>query len=84
MKGGVIGTLMLGALAVFAAIPASAAPADRQIFCSGWRQACDRTCPAGPGKCNNVCTQRQAACMKTGCFFFKVPSPRCQSGAINR
>lgn len=62
-------------------LPSSTASAQmtREWFCSGWYRVCLRTCPQGD--CTSGCRQRRAACLKTGCYHFNVPRPRCINNA---
>jgi hypothetical protein len=62
--------LLLASL--FASKSAMACPV--QVFCSGWNAVCQRT-----GGLPEVCSARRSQCLKTGCYHFNNPGPRCRS-----
>lgn len=59
-------------------LPSSSASAQmtKERFCTGWNAVCLRTCPRDTD-CTQECTRRRATCMRSGCYFFRVPRPRC-------
>ncbi len=62
--------------------PAGAAPAcSNAVFCGGWHAVCRRTLP--PGGSVAVCDARHAACLKTGCYHFNRPGPRCKHNPMD-
>jgi coenzyme F420-reducing hydrogenase gamma subunit len=74
---------MLGLFVAIAFVVPQRADAQgmtRQRFCTGWNQVCARTCPAS-ADCVGTCRQRRVDCMKTGCFHFNIPRPRCITNA---
>jgi hypothetical protein len=80
MRGLLGATLLLLAIAT----PASAQVA-RNVgeFCGIWQGVCNRTCPAGVGRCDQGCSSRRATCEASGCFPFESPRPRCFNNAAD-
>lgn len=60
-------------ISVLLPVPAKAS-CPVNVFCAGWNIVCGRT-----GGLPEVCQARQQQCLKTRCFFFNSPGPRCMS-----
>ena len=55
------------------------AQCSNKDFCTGWNVVCHRTLPKGADA--GECTRRKANCLKTGCYHFNSPRPRCKNNA---
>jgi hypothetical protein len=72
--------MKLAILAVMLMLGASEALAQacsNKDFCTGWNVVCHRTLPKGADA--GECTRRKANCLKTGCYHFNSPRPRCKN-----
>jgi hypothetical protein len=72
--------LALAALTLMFLSDGAALAQNRGQFCARWHNVCKKTCPAGVPKaaCHATCEDRRERCLKTGCYFFNNPGPRCQ------
>lgn len=53
--------------------PAQAQSCTKQRFCTGWNVHCNR------GGTADECRRRFQACLRSGCFYYSSPGPRCVS-----